>query len=75
VADSPLEGEPLHAAEEQGEVRVIALRRGGLPDVDWAPSRTYGLQPRDRLIVLATRTGLGRVLDRSIAPATPHESA
>lgn len=69
VAGSPLAGEELLAAEEHGEVRVIALRPRGLLEVDWTPSQTYRLAPRDRLVVMATRAGLGRVLERSIPPS------
>ena len=47
-----------------GQARVIALQRKGMA-VDWAPPDDYRLAPQDRLFVLATRAGLGRVLARS----------
>ena len=46
-----------------GQARVIALQRKGMA-VDWAPPDDR-LAPQDRLFVLATRAGLGRVLARS----------
>jgi hypothetical protein len=33
--------------------------------VDWSPRDEYPLEPQDRLFVLATRAGLGRLLARS----------
>lgn len=47
-------------AREAGESRVIALRAGGR----WRlrPPEDHPLQPGERVIVLATRTGLGRFL-------------
>jgi len=48
-----------------GQARVIGLQRRGLATVDWAPDDDYSLESADRLFVLATRAGLGRVLARS----------
>jgi Trk K+ transport system NAD-binding subunit len=56
---------------QSGDVRVIALRRDGAEGgeapggMDWRPSPDYRLRPRDRLYILASRAGLGRVLTRS----------
>jgi Trk K+ transport system NAD-binding subunit len=71
AAGSPLAGATVRAADEQGEARVIALQRRGTTELDWQPPKTYALAPQDRLIMLATRSGLGRVLARSISPV-PH---
>ncbi|HEV3357594.1 MAG TPA: NAD-binding protein [Pseudonocardiaceae bacterium] len=71
AAGSPLAGATVRAADEQGEARVIALQRRGTTELDWQPAKTYALAPQDRLIMLATRSGLGRVLARSISPV-PH---
>jgi Trk K+ transport system NAD-binding subunit len=49
-------------AEEDGQARVLALQVSGSTRLDWSPHRGYLLSPGDRLIVLATRTGLGRFL-------------
>jgi len=38
--------------------RVLALQVGGAAALDWSPHRGYLLAAGDRLIVLATRTGL-----------------
>jgi Trk K+ transport system NAD-binding subunit len=46
-------------------VRLIALRRRGEAGVDWSPRPDDELRPQDRLVVLATRAGLSRVLARS----------
>ena len=48
-----------------GEVRVIALRSRAAAAVDWSPRPDYQLAAADRLVVLATRAGLGRFLARS----------
>jgi len=68
VAGSPLTGQPLDTANEPGEARVIALRRRTVADLDWTPRAAAELAPQDRLMVVATRAGLGRLLARSIAP-------
>ena len=74
AAGSPLAGATVRAADEQGEARVIALQRRGTTELDWQPAKTYALAPQDRLIMLATRSGLGRVLARSISPV-PHSDS
>lgn len=65
VAGSPLVGQPIAAANVQDRARVIALQRRGA-DLDWTPGPDYELAPQDRLTVVATRAGLGNLLDRSI---------
>jgi Trk K+ transport system NAD-binding subunit len=48
--------------EEDGQARVLALQAGGAAALDWSPHRGYLLADGDRMIVLATRKGLGRFL-------------
>lgn len=74
AAGSPLAGATVRAADEQGEARVIALQRRGTTELDWQPPKTYALVPQDRLIMLATRSGLGRVLARSISPVAHNDN-
>jgi Trk K+ transport system NAD-binding subunit len=78
VAGSPLAGAPLSVANEPGEARVIALRQRGTDgrdDFNWTPRAAELLAPQDRLIVVATRAGLGRLLARSIAPITQPDAS
>ena len=60
-----LAGHRLGDVHSIGDVRVIALRQRGAAAVDWSPQPGYQLAARDRLVVLATRAGLGRFLARS----------
>jgi len=60
-----LAGQRFDDVHTIGEVRVIAIRRTGAPGVDWSPRRDYPLAAGDRLVVLATRAGLGRFLAHS----------
>jgi Trk K+ transport system NAD-binding subunit len=68
VAGSPLDGQPVGAADEPDEARVIALQHRGARDLDWRPGADHQLGPQDRLIVVATRAGLGNMLAKTIAP-------
>ena len=66
VADgAELAGQLVEEVHQTGEVRVLALRRRGLGSLDWSPPHDHRLIPQDRLFVLATGAGLGRVLTRS----------
>ena len=65
---SGLPGRRVADVHQPGTLRVIALRRPGDPDADWAPAADYLIRPGDRLVVLATRTGLSRIL-RPESPA------
>jgi Trk K+ transport system NAD-binding subunit len=60
-----LAGHQVREVHKAGEARVIALQRKGVAGTDWSPPDDYRLVPQDRLFVLATRAGLGRVLARS----------
>jgi Trk K+ transport system NAD-binding subunit len=57
-----LAGSLITHTEQDGQARVLALQVSGSPRLDWSPQRGYRLGPGDRLIVLATRTGLGPFL-------------
>ena len=63
VADKAgLAGSFIADTEQDGQARVLALQVGGAAALDWSPHRGYLLTAGDRLIVLATRKGLGRFL-------------
>ena len=64
-AGAELAGHRLDDVHRISEVRVIALRKRGAAAVDWSPQPDYELAAQDRLVVLATRDGLGRFLARS----------
>jgi hypothetical protein len=57
-----LAGSLIDDTEQDGQARVLALQVSGTPGLDWSPHHGYRLGPGDRLIVLATRTGLGPFL-------------
>jgi len=76
VADQAgLAGSLISGTEQDGQARVLALQANGPPPapggttpanppgaLDWSPQRDHRLAAGDRLIVLATRRGLGRFL-------------
>ena len=74
AAGSPLDGQPVGAADEPDEARVIALQHRGVGDLDWRPRANHQLAAHDRLIVVATRAGLGNMLAKTITPV-PQEDA
>jgi Trk K+ transport system NAD-binding subunit len=57
-----LTGRPVASVHQPGTLRVIAVRRQDSVTADWSPAPDYVLQPGDRLVVLATRAGLSRIL-------------
>jgi Trk K+ transport system NAD-binding subunit len=59
-----LAGRRVDDVHDRSDVRLIALRRRGGTAVDWSPKPGEELRPGDRLVVVATRAGLGRVLGR-----------
>ncbi|GAA5197968.1 NAD-binding protein [Rugosimonospora acidiphila] len=75
VAEVPVEpgaalcGRTVAAAQHSGEARIIAVTAGEFRDAVWAPSPDRPLSPGERLIVVATRSGLGRLVAQS-TPAT-----
>lgn len=63
VADQAgLAGSLISGTEQDGQARVLALQASGVAALDWSPEPGYLLAAGDRLIVLATRRGLGRFL-------------
>ena len=65
VAVGPGAERRVDDVHDGSDVRLIALRRRGETGVDWSPRPGDELRPQDRLVVLATRAGLSRVLARS----------
>jgi len=65
VAGAELSGRRVNDVHDGDDVRLIALRRRGGAWVDWSPRPGDVLGPQDRLVVVGTRAGLGRVLARS----------
>lgn len=59
-----LAGSFIADTEQDGRARVLALGVGGGAALDWSPHRGYLLADGDRLVVLATRSGLRRFLSR-----------
>ena len=57
-----LAGSSISDTEQDGQARVLALQAGGAAALDWSPHRGYLLAAGDRLVILATRRGLGRFL-------------
>jgi Trk K+ transport system NAD-binding subunit len=57
-----LTGSLISDTEQDGQARVLALQADGAAALDWSPRRGYLLAAGDRMIVLATRKGLGRFL-------------
>ncbi|HEX5494659.1 MAG TPA: NAD-binding protein [Mycobacteriales bacterium] len=66
---SALDGSPVSRANLPGDARVLALTRTD-GEVHWTPHPGVVLTADDRLLVLATRTGLSHVL-LARAPAVP----
>jgi Trk K+ transport system NAD-binding subunit len=60
--EAELAGRHVDDVHERSDVRLIALRRRGETGVDWSPRPGDELRSGDRVVVLATRAGLGRVL-------------
>jgi Trk K+ transport system NAD-binding subunit len=67
---SPLDGRTVATAQRTGEVRIIALARAESRQPAWSPPDDYRLVPGDRLITVASRTGLSRMLAASSSPAS-----
>jgi Trk K+ transport system NAD-binding subunit len=70
AAGSALDGASLSAANEIGEARIIAVTVHGEPTTRWSPG-DRPLAAHDRLFVVATKRGLGRLLGRATAPGNP----
>jgi Trk K+ transport system NAD-binding subunit len=65
--NSPLEGDPAGAVHVEHESRLLAIRSGS--QVLWRPSDGRPLRSTDRLVVITTRHGLGRLATRTATPA------
>jgi Trk K+ transport system NAD-binding subunit len=63
-AGADLAGRRVDDVHDGSAVRLIALRCRGEAGVDWSPRPGDELRPQDRLVVVATRAGLSRVLAR-----------
>jgi hypothetical protein len=62
VESPALVGSSVADTEQDGQARVLALQASGSSQLDWSPRRGHPLSPGDRLILIATRKGLGRFL-------------
>jgi Trk K+ transport system NAD-binding subunit len=60
--EASIVGRPLAELERGGLTRVLALQGRGTLRFDWSPRRSLSLEAGDRVIVLATRTGLSMFL-------------
>ncbi|MQA27921.1 MAG: TrkA family potassium uptake protein, partial [Micromonosporaceae bacterium] len=65
---SDLDGAPVSAAHIPGKARVIALAADSDADALWPPPDDRVLTAQDRVVVLATRDGVGRMLARTDRP-------
>jgi Trk K+ transport system NAD-binding subunit len=65
--NSPIEGEPAGAVNVERESRLLAIRAGN--QVLWRPSDGRPLRSPERLVVITTRHGLGRLTARTATPA------
>ncbi|WP_203918115.1 NAD-binding protein [Rugosimonospora africana] len=63
-ADSPLEGRLASEVNRPHETRLLALRTGRGAQTLWSPHQGRQLVRTDRVIVVCTRTGLGRLVAR-----------
>lgn len=61
-AGSRLDGRPVSAAFDEGDTKVIAVSAPGDTRPLWSPPADRKLAAADRLIVVATRGGLSRLL-------------
>jgi Trk K+ transport system NAD-binding subunit len=66
-AGSPLDGLASHAINAPRQVQVIAIQHHETDTLELPAPPDHLLTSGDRLIILATRAGLGRVLIRSVA--------
>lgn len=69
---SALDGGQLAGLAEVGELRVIAQTVQGDRWPTWTPPHDRMVRAGDRLLVIANRTGLSRLLARSTTPSAPN---
>jgi Trk K+ transport system NAD-binding subunit len=67
-AGSDLDGVPVVQIQRTEGARLLGIRTGRGDQTLWAPPLGRPLVRTDRLIVVATRAGLGQLLARSVAP-------
>jgi Trk K+ transport system NAD-binding subunit len=65
--NSPLEGDRAGSVNVEHQSRLLAIRTGN--QVLWRPSDGRPLVANDRLVVVATRHGLGQLTTRTATPA------
>lgn len=70
---SQLDGVPSDTVNSPRQARLIAIRRHPTGVLQLPAPRDHLLVGDDRLIVLATRAGLARILTRSVATSSSHE--
>lgn len=73
-AESELAGQQIAHAEALREVRILGVRAGADGIVDWQPHSGRTLVAEERLLLIATRAGLGRALTASIGSVAVTES-
>jgi Trk K+ transport system NAD-binding subunit len=66
VEGAGLDGRTIRDIEQRCEVRAIGLRPRTSARLAWRPSGDHRLASRDRLVVVATRSGLGQILARNM---------
>ena len=71
-AGSPLEGQPVTKVDEPNQAKLLAVRTGRGAQTLWAPPHGRRLVRTDRILVVATRTGLGHLLAATRLGA-PHD--
>jgi Trk K+ transport system NAD-binding subunit len=62
---SALAGRTVAGAQQRGEARIIAVSAGEFRNAVWKPRPERELVAGERLLVVATRAGLGRLLGQS----------
>ncbi|MGH3780563.1 MAG: NAD-binding protein [Pseudonocardiaceae bacterium] len=70
-AGSPLDGEASHTVNAPRQAQVIGIHWYATGQFQLPAPPDHLLVPGDRLVVLATRAGLGSVLTRSVATSPP----
>ena len=70
AAGSALAGQPVGAAHSPGRARVIAMGVQRGPITAWSPPDERVLVAGDKLVVVATRAGMGQLQANAATPAT-----
>jgi len=64
-AGSALAGRTVAEAQQRGEARIVAVSVGEFRNAQWRPGPERVLVAGERLLVVATRSGLGRLVGES----------